>query len=311
MIINVPGVNTTPSAAQIPVSDEVQKMTGAENVDDALKKNGAMASYIALCSNVNLDSVNSALGMNNEENAYGVCTALAYYSYFKGTSESEKPFYNLRRCTNLRSLLDNTSGLLEASSDSIISNFILNNAYANSILGEAITTSRLCQIIGKNLEDYKTVKSICNDREFMDAICENQSAFNVVANSKIFLSEILSNNTAKASMYENASLMMSQELSASVVAQELFAEIKTSASVSSKNTLSNIGEGKILVIRIGCSGESAQYGNFSGFVGSNVPSSDSVYGGNSKYVFYFSSSFSMYASKYGTAVADYIKWDYE
>ena len=37
MIINVPGVNTTPSAAQIPVSDEVKKMTGALNVDEALK----------------------------------------------------------------------------------------------------------------------------------------------------------------------------------------------------------------------------------------------------------------------------------
>ena len=37
MIINVPGINTTPSASQISVSDEVQKLTGAENVDDALK----------------------------------------------------------------------------------------------------------------------------------------------------------------------------------------------------------------------------------------------------------------------------------
>ena len=37
MIINVPGLNTTPSATEIAVSDEVQKLTGAENVDDALK----------------------------------------------------------------------------------------------------------------------------------------------------------------------------------------------------------------------------------------------------------------------------------
>ena len=38
MIINVPGVNTTPSAAEIAVSDEVKKLTGAENVDENLKK---------------------------------------------------------------------------------------------------------------------------------------------------------------------------------------------------------------------------------------------------------------------------------
>lgn len=37
MIINVPGINNTPSAAQIAVSDEVKDLTGAENVDDALK----------------------------------------------------------------------------------------------------------------------------------------------------------------------------------------------------------------------------------------------------------------------------------
>ena len=37
MIINVPGVNTTPSAAEIAVSDEVRKLTGVDNVDNVVK----------------------------------------------------------------------------------------------------------------------------------------------------------------------------------------------------------------------------------------------------------------------------------
>ena len=37
MIINNNGVNVTPTATDVKVSDEVQKLIGAENVDDALK----------------------------------------------------------------------------------------------------------------------------------------------------------------------------------------------------------------------------------------------------------------------------------
>lgn len=78
MIINVPGVNTTPSAVEIAVSDEVKKLTGAGNVNDVLKK--IASEYVSKYSDVNIkrdsagaiiySQIFNAVGGNNTSNSY-------------------------------------------------------------------------------------------------------------------------------------------------------------------------------------------------------------------------------------------------
>lgn len=309
MIINVPGNSTTPSAAEIPVSDEVRKLTGADNVDDGLKKSSAYASYLALCSNVNTDSINCALGKNNENNSFGVCSALALYSYFMGTNESEEPFINLKKCTNLASLLDNDDALIEASNNSHITDLLLNNKYASDIVGEGLTIARLCLLTGRSLVNYINASSICSNRAFMDDICTSQDAFHTFVNSESMLNAIFESNTAKASMYENASIMMSNELCKSNVAKSVFDPLCLSA--SKYNGSITVGDGKVLAVELSCPDSSNQYGFFNGFVGTDIPSQLTISGGTSKYAFYFSPSLSIQGSRYGTASVTYIPWSYE
>lgn len=300
---------TANSAEAISVSSEVQTLLGVDNVDDGLKKSSAYASYLALCSNVNTDSIDCALGKNNENNSIGVCSALALYSYFMGTEESEEPFINLRKCTNLASILDNGDALIEASNNSHIMYLLLNNKYASDIVGENLTIARLCSLTGRSPVNYINASSICSDRAFMDDICTSQDAFHTFINSESMLNAMFESNTAKASMYENASAMMSNELCDSTVAKSIFDPLCLSASKS--NGSITVGNGKVLAVKLSSSGDSNQYGYFNGFVGTDIPSNLMLYGNTSKYAFYFSSSLSIQGSRYGTASVTYIPWDYE
>lgn len=66
MIINVPGANTTPSAIEIAVSDEVKKLTGAGNVDEALKAIYGSLSVIGIPKR----NVSGAPLFNDDRNLY-------------------------------------------------------------------------------------------------------------------------------------------------------------------------------------------------------------------------------------------------
>lgn len=90
MIINSNGVNVTPAATDVKVSEDVEKLMGASDVNDALANIVKILypSYMAFCTNANSDSLDAAFGKNNEDLILNIGKQLCMYSSFKGSELS-------------------------------------------------------------------------------------------------------------------------------------------------------------------------------------------------------------------------------
>lgn len=94
------------------LSDETKALYGAENVDDALKRAIVdFSSYQAFCANVNVNSIDSALGKGNEDRIKGLGLQMAMYAWFKGLNKSAYPFINLLKKHSYLECLTGSSGL--------------------------------------------------------------------------------------------------------------------------------------------------------------------------------------------------------
>ena len=97
-------------AETVKVSDETAAALnlgeGEKNVDKGLNNTYIAPSYLAFCSNANVNFLNAAFGMNNEHMVRGLGKALALYARFKNSEvDIEESFPTLWECETLDDIL--------------------------------------------------------------------------------------------------------------------------------------------------------------------------------------------------------------
>lgn len=95
-----------------------------------------MESYLALVKKASTNSVNAALGQNNENSIKGIGYALALYAKWNDkTINIEDSFSNLIACDTLNEIRNNFNAIKEIVNNSFLLNFIIGNSYASDIVG--------------------------------------------------------------------------------------------------------------------------------------------------------------------------------
>lgn len=200
MIINVPGLNTTPSAAQIPVSDEVKKMTGALNVDDSLKKNLSFNDSmwrvsVFIASAVDVNVLDLAFGKGTESSCFGIGRALRIYSEYIGDTNVPTHIDNLH---NLDEICRDENALSDIVSATKLYAFLFSNEYAKGKLLDAIKLYELCRAMGYSFKNYNSfsdcLTQICSDNEEMNKLCASKAALCACYDHKDVSQSILSNS---------------------------------------------------------------------------------------------------------------------
>lgn len=93
----------------------------------------ALYSYFAWCANVNIDSVESAFGKNNEEYIKQIGKQLAMYAWYKGNSKTTYPFTNLMLANTLEETLSDIDSREELGESLNLLDLLALSPYALSV----------------------------------------------------------------------------------------------------------------------------------------------------------------------------------
>lgn len=189
------------SAENIGVSDEVAgiyDLTGNnKNVEKALiaiPDTLATSSYIAFCTKANTDSVESAMGKNNEDFVRGIGRALALYARFKTPSINLKSvFPNLIQKSTLReALIESPAAFTEVEQDSNLVTLMTSYPYSNALYTQAKQiVANQCYLLatyaGLNPKVYTTFSSFLGNATARNAIITNLQALSYALTIDAFM----------------------------------------------------------------------------------------------------------------------------
>lgn len=170
-------------------------------IEDALAGGIYNSSYIAFCSNVNSDSLDSAFGKNNEDSITGIGRQLAMYAWFKGDSRITYPFSLLLQCDTLDECL--TTGMSEVANNSNVLSIILASDYGLSKLLNKIPTSdvllkTICssQTMAERIKDEVQLSrgNIITTLNASSLFAKTTETFSITASTTL-TSEMLDTNT--------------------------------------------------------------------------------------------------------------------
>jgi hypothetical protein len=160
-----------------------------DNVDAAVLKvrdDACIASYMAFCANVNVNSLDAAFGKNNESNILNIGRQLAMYAWFNGLSSSTYPFTHLCVKGSLYDCLNDVASLVELFSDFTyivplirLSPFAL-GLYNNAIASSSLMAKTLAIIGGANPDNYSTLSSIFSDSALTTTLVNNSIASTMI-----------------------------------------------------------------------------------------------------------------------------------
>lgn len=129
------------------LSVETAELFGVGTVDDALKRAIVdFSSYQAFCANVNADSINSAIGKNNEDLIHGMGLQLSMYAWYKGSSKTVFPFNVLKQQALIADVL--SVGREEAKSNEHIINLLI-NSYLSTVSSQLMSNYPLITAMGE------------------------------------------------------------------------------------------------------------------------------------------------------------------
>lgn len=156
------------------------------------------SSYIAFCTNANVNAIDSAFGKNNESIISGIGKQLAMYAWFKGASKTTYPFTNLTTCNTFAECLSNPYALVEilVENNYIKSLIALSTGYASALFNSADVGKAVAIIAGLNPNDYANISALTSNSTTMTAIASNASAMNIFASNSAVMTAFASSATA-------------------------------------------------------------------------------------------------------------------
>lgn len=173
------------SAENIGVSDEVAgiyRLTGNnKNVEKALiaiPDTLATSSYIAFCTKANTNSVESAMGKNNEDFVRGIGKALALYARFQNPDlDLETDFPNLISKGSLAEIFDDAESLNEVVSNADLYSFLNSFPYSQAYLQDETSISKaVARYMGFNDSQYNSYSKLCDQMTLMLSSLESKPA---------------------------------------------------------------------------------------------------------------------------------------
>jgi len=133
-----------------------------------------MASYMAFCTNANMDSLDAAFGKNNENEIKGIGRQLAMYAWFKGDSKVSYPFTSLLSKNSLSEINLDVSVL---SNNFNIIDLIGASTYANLTINWG---KLLVYIAGLAPADYADLAAVLASSTAMTAIVSSGLALKII-----------------------------------------------------------------------------------------------------------------------------------
>ncbi len=139
-LIPVPGTVTEAGTAldkATLLSDETADMFELRNkeatVDMALRHTFGFGSYLAFVANAGAESIEAALGKNNESKMFGIGKALAMYAWYKEQDKSTYPFNRLTFAQTLKAACEDPT-VREIEANEFLTQFLMSYEYSQKEL---------------------------------------------------------------------------------------------------------------------------------------------------------------------------------
>jgi len=156
---------------KILLSSDVKTLYGIDGatatVNDLLKKNINLSSYIAFCTAANTNGLDAAFGKGNVNRVGLIGLQLAMYAWFKGTSSSTSPFTNLIKCNTFYDCV--AGALSEMTSNTYINSLITSSTWASANMLNSTTITNM-------FKDYNTMTNVVSNATMVDTIRNTYSS---------------------------------------------------------------------------------------------------------------------------------------